>query len=218
MCRLASPSVNLYGIENRLPAIEGRVVVVARSRFHRVSKGARAHREFQFVDLPAGPGFIYAYADGFAPYYSAMTIDAGRRIETSISLLLEAVASGTVFDAGGSPVEGAAVNIGYSNSMAGEDILADLTSGHVMTDVEGTFEIHGRCPTRPLRCRRSSMDGCPTSSPSTPSTLASSSPGSSCACSSVERDDRRKCLAAPPAVTRVPERERERGREGESRP
>ena len=122
------------------------MTVLAQSRFHHMSKSARVRGAFQFVDLPAGPVAIKAYAEGFAPYFGVVNVRAGARVDTNIGLLLEAAASGRVLTAGDEPVAGATVHVAYSNSLPGADILADLASGHVVTDAEGQFGIEGLVP------------------------------------------------------------------------
>ena len=146
---LTSPSVVTGALTDAVTrqGIEGRVVVVVHSRFHHVSKGARARGAFQFVDLPDGPAIIYAYADGFAPHYGELTVEAGKQRDMQIGLLLEAVASGSVLNADDSPVAGAIVNVGYDESVSGADILAGLAGGHVVSsEEEGGFRIRGLVP------------------------------------------------------------------------
>lgn len=126
--------------------VEGRVTAVARSRFHHVSKSARVRGAFQFIDLPAGSTNVYAYAERFAPYFGQMTIDAGKTQNLQISLLLEAVVSGTVLNADGSPAAGADVRVGYGRSLQGADILAGLARGFMVAGQEGEFGISGLVP------------------------------------------------------------------------
>ena len=102
---------------------------------------------FQFTDLPAGRVAIQAFADGYAPYYGSLTVEAGKGYEEQIGLLLQAAASGTVVDAGGSAVVGAIINnVSNSESLPGAHVLASLAGGYVMTDVEGTFKVLGLVP------------------------------------------------------------------------
>ena len=126
--------------------IEGRVTMLVQSRYHFVTKGAKASGLFQFSDLPAGPAAIHAYADGFTPYYGTMTVEGGKNYEKQIGLLLEAVASGTVLDASRRPVVGATVSVGYSESLSGADVLSSLVGGYVTTEAEGRFKLHGLVP------------------------------------------------------------------------
>lgn len=138
--------------------VSGRVVLTVRGRFHHVSKGATTDGPFRFVDLPTGPGTILAYADGFAPHYGELRVEAGKQLETSVGLLLEAAASGTVVGGDGTPVPGATVRVGYSASMAGADALAGFAAGHVMSDEEGTFDIRGLVPDTPI-AMQAELDG-----------------------------------------------------------
>lgn len=130
--------------------VEGRVTVLTRSRFHHVSKSARVRGAFQFIDLPAGPTNVYAYAEKFAPYFGQMTIDAGKTKNLQISLLLEAVVSGTVRDADGSPAADADVRVGYGRSLPGADVLAGLARGFTVAGQEGEFRISGLLPDTPI--------------------------------------------------------------------
>ena len=132
-------------------AIEGRVSLLMRSRFHHVSKSTRTRGEFAFVDLPEGPGIIQAYADGFAPHFSVLRmVYAAERVETQIALLLEAVAVGSVLAADDSAAEGATVYVGYARSLAGAEQLARLAGGHMVTNEEGQFRITGLVPDNPI--------------------------------------------------------------------
>ena len=123
--------------------VEGRVTVLARSRFNHVTKSARVRGAFQFTDLPAGSAILYAYAEKFAPYFGQVTIDAGKTQNMQISLLLEAAVSGTVLNADGSPAVGADVRVGYGQSLPGADILAGLARGFMIAGPEGEFGIRG---------------------------------------------------------------------------
>ena len=130
--------------------VDGGVTVLARSRFHHVSKSARVRGAFQFIDLPAGSANVYAYAERFAPYFGQMTIDVGKTQDLQISLLLEAVVSGTVLDADGSPAADADVRAGYGRSLMGADVLAGLARGFMVTGQEGKFRISGLVPDTPI--------------------------------------------------------------------
>lgn len=126
--------------------IEGRVTVVVRHPLNHVSSTAMAALgTFQFDDLPAGPAVVYARAVGFAPHFGTLTVDAGKRVETQIGLLLEAAASGTVLDRG-EPVTGSRIHVGYDRSMLGAGTLAGFIRGRVMTNSEGMFRVSGLVP------------------------------------------------------------------------
>ena len=139
--------------------IDGRVVLLLQGRFHHhVSKGTRARGTFRLVDLPAGSGVIYAYADGFAPHYDELTVEAGEQIEIRIGMLLGAAVSGSVLAADGSPVPHATVYVGYDESLPGAEILAGLAGGHVVTDEEGGFRVLGLVPDTPIALQ-AQLDG-----------------------------------------------------------
>lgn len=55
--------------------------VQVQSRYHFVTKGEWVHGPFQFTDIPAGRAAIHVYADGYAPYYGALTVEGGKSYE-----------------------------------------------------------------------------------------------------------------------------------------
>ena len=126
--------------------LAGRVILTVKGRYHHVSKGALAQGLFRFVGLPTGPAIAVAYADGYAPHYSELTVEAGKESATSIGLLREASAAGTVQDAGGDPITGATVYVAYGDSVPGAGKLAGFAAGFNITDSEGTFGIHALVP------------------------------------------------------------------------
>ena len=126
--------------------VAGTVVLDARDRFYQVSKSAEVRGAFEFVDLPAGPAVVQALADGFAPHFGTLTIAAKERTDIRIGLLLQAVASGHVLEADGSPAVEAVVYVGYSSSLPGAETLAALAGGDSVTDEEGQFVIEGLVP------------------------------------------------------------------------
>lgn len=132
-------------------AVEGRVTLVVRHPLNLVSSSTRTRGgAFRFDDLPPGPAVIYAQADGFAPYFGALTIDAGKRHETGLGVLLEAAASGRVLDRDGSPATDARVSVRYSRTLPGGGILAGLVRGNVVADANGTFRVGGLVPDTPI--------------------------------------------------------------------
>ena len=126
--------------------VDGWVAVDVHSRYHHVSKSARVRGTFEFVDLPAGTAVVQALADGFAPHFGTLSVDGKNRTDTRIGLLLEAVASGHVIEADGSPAVDAVVYVGYSPSLSGAETLAALAGGRPMADEEGQFLIEGLVP------------------------------------------------------------------------
>ena len=128
---------------------------------------ARTRRgAFRFDDLPPGPAIVVAHADGFAPHFGTLNVDAGNGQSTRIGLLLEAVAGGLVVDSNEDPVEGARIRIGYDRLLPGAGFFASFSRGRAMT---------------PLPSKPSSGSVGRTSSPSL-SNLAWLSRGSFCAC------------------------------------
>ena len=129
---------------------EGYVTLYVRGSINALNSAARTRRgAFRFDDLPPGPAIVVAHADGFAPYFGTLNVDAGKGQSTRIGLLLEAVAGGLVVDSNEDPVEGARVRIGYDrllpdhrdprryrfprrpSSMNGDDIVGGWrSSGH----------------------------------------------------------------------------------------
>ena len=149
---LRSPSVVAGKMQDAVTrrAVTGIVSVLVQNRFNHVADSARANGTFTFNDLPDGPAIVYAHADGFAPYYGEATVEAGKRTELQLDLLLEAVARGQVVDGNGSAVVGARVHVGYESSMRGREILSGLTTGYTMTVDEGIFRIRGLVPDTPI--------------------------------------------------------------------
>ena len=126
--------------------IDGWVALDVYSRYYHVSKSARVQGAFEFVDLPGGTASVQALADGFAPHFGTLSVEAKERTNIRIGLLLQAVASGHVFEADGSPAVDAVVYVGYSPSLSGAEILAALAGGRPMADEAGQFLIEGLVP------------------------------------------------------------------------
>lgn len=137
----------------------GVVTVLARDRYNLVSASEEANTLFQFDDLPPGPAVIYTQADGFAPYFGTVTIEAGKRTDVRLGLLLEAVATGQVLESNGDPVLGARVYIGYGSSVPGNETLVGLVGGLTTTVNEGLFRISSLVPDTPIALQAMTPDG-----------------------------------------------------------
>ena len=128
-------------------AADGLVTLVVSHPLTQVSVTTRTRNgEFQFDDLPPGPAMIYAHGDGFAPYYSTMTIEAGTHHKVNIPLLLGSAARGVVLRADGTPAVNARVRVVYRPSVLGSGILENLAGGNVTADEDGSFRIGGLLP------------------------------------------------------------------------
>lgn len=114
---------------------------------------------FRIEDLLPGTGVVVAVADGFAPYWTTTTLTAGDTYKARIRLLLEAGALGTVVDASGSPVAGAFVYVTYSDDDGGGGLLEGYTTGRLVTDNEGVFEVFGLLPDTDARLHAELDDG-----------------------------------------------------------
>ena len=97
-----------------------------------------------------GPAIVVAHADGFAPHFGTLNVDAGNGQSTRIGLLLEAVAGGLVVDSNEDPVEGARVRIGYDRLLPGAGFFASFSRGRAMTRSGGEFELRGLLPDTPI--------------------------------------------------------------------
>jgi len=104
--------------------------------------------EFRFQDLPTVSDQVayIAYAPGFAPRFGLFTLNEKAPTNVRIGLLLDALASGTVVDAAGDPVDGALVHATYSNDTEGAGMLEGLIGGRVQTGADGTFQLDGIVP------------------------------------------------------------------------
>ena len=138
--------------------IEGTVTVHVDNPINAVSGSAVVRGSFRFTDLPPGRAAVYAYAEGYAPRFGVLNVEAGKAYETRLDMLLEAVAGGRVVDAAGEPVVGARVRVGYDVSVEGADILAGMVRGFVTTDANGVFVIGGLIPDTPIAFR-AEVDG-----------------------------------------------------------
>ena len=128
-------------------AADGLVTLVVSHPLTQVSVTTRTRNgEFRFDDLPPGPAMIYAHGDGFAPYYSTMTIKAGKRHNANVPLLLESAARGVVLRADGEPAVTARVRVAYPRNVPGSGILENLAGGNVTADEDGRFRIGGLLP------------------------------------------------------------------------
>ncbi|MCY4508340.1 MAG: hypothetical protein OXG35_15500 [Acidobacteria bacterium] len=88
---------------------------------------------FRFAGVPRGPAVVLARADGYAPYFGALTIEAGKQHGVRIGLLPEATTSGVVLDGNGCPAAGAHVHVGYNRALPGAGLLSVLTRARTVT-------------------------------------------------------------------------------------
>ena len=109
-------------------------------------------------DLPAGPAVLVVVADGYAPYWSAITLERDDH-SARVGLLLEASATGTVIDSSGAPVLGAFVSVAYSDEAGGGGLLDGYTTGRLMTMSDGEFSIYGLLPDTPIEVQGFLEDG-----------------------------------------------------------
>lgn len=115
---------------------------------------------FELKDLPSGPAVLMATAEGFAPYWSTLTLEKGEQERAwSIRLLLDAGASGTVVDADGQPVRSAWVAVGYTDSDGGYGLLESFVGGEPWTNADGEFRIYGLIPDVPIALQAEAPDG-----------------------------------------------------------
>ena len=114
---------------------------------------------FKIGDLPGGSATIIANAEGFAPFWSELTIDAGESRDARIRLLMEANVTGTVLNADGSPVHAAYVVASYPDEVGGYGLLESFTGGEPWTDTDGAFELYGLIPGVPVHLRAELDDG-----------------------------------------------------------
>ena len=101
---------------------------------------------FQFGDVPPGPAVVLARADGFAPYFGGLTIEAGEPRDVRIQLLREATMSGVVLDENGCPTPDARVHVGYGRALPGAGAFSALIRGRTVTRSDGVFMIGGLVP------------------------------------------------------------------------
>lgn len=114
---------------------------------------------FKIGDLPGGSATIIANAEGFAPFWSELTINAGESRDARIRLLMEANVTGTVLNADGSPVHAAYVVASYPDEVGGYGLLESFTGGEPWTDTDGAFELYGLIPGVPVHLRAELDDG-----------------------------------------------------------
>ncbi len=105
---------------------------------------------FRFDDVPPGPAVVLARADGFAPYFGELTIEAGEPRDMRIELLPEATMNGVVLDGNGCPAPDARVHVGYGRALPGAGAFSALTRGRTVTRSDGVFMIGGLVPSTPI--------------------------------------------------------------------
>jgi hypothetical protein len=137
----------LYDMATRLNVREGMVSVMVDHRVNpRSSSVFVTNGQYEFRGLPPGPALLVAHADGFAPTYSVVTLDAGAQEQADVGLLLDGVVSGRAVDAAGDPVLGATVHVTYEG-FEGAEILAPFIGGYTMTEQpDGRFRVNGIVP------------------------------------------------------------------------
>lgn len=125
---------------------EGLVTLIAGHPDNLVETARTRGGMFQFGDVLPGPAVVLARADGFAPYFGELTIEAGKRSDVRIGLLPEATTSGFVLDGNGCPAADARVHVGYSRALPGAGFFSVLTRGRTVTQSDGAFMIGGLVP------------------------------------------------------------------------
>jgi len=138
--------------------VDGTVKILVRHALNYVAKTARVRGVFRFVDLPPGPAVMYAYADGFAPSFDTMSVEAGKSYARNINLMLEARAGGTVLNADDSPAAGAVVHVQYNDTVPGALTLAGLVRGDIKAGEDGAFELRSLLPARTIHLQ-AELDG-----------------------------------------------------------
>ena len=131
--------------------VEAAITVIVEDRGGIVSMNTdTASGSFKMNDLPKGPAILIADAKGFAPFWSEMTVSAGESRNIRIRLQLEANVTGTVLDAGGSPVHGAYVVASYSDQAGAYGLLESSAGGQPWTDSNGFFALSRLIPDVPI--------------------------------------------------------------------
>ena len=129
---------------------EGLVTLIAGHPDSLVETARTLDGMFRFGDVPAGPAVVLARADGFAPYFGELTIEAGEPGNVRIELLPEATLSGVVLDENGCPAPDARVHVGYRRALPGAGAFSALTRGRTVTRSDGIFMIGGLVPSTPI--------------------------------------------------------------------
>ena len=129
---------------------EGLVTLIAGHPDSLVETARTLDGMFQFGDVPPGPAVVLARADGFAPYFGELTIEAGKPGDVRIELLPEATMSGVVLDGNGCPAPDARVHVGYRRALPGGGAFSALTRGRTVTRSDGVFMIGGLVPSTPI--------------------------------------------------------------------
>lgn len=114
---------------------------------------------FRVEDLPSGPAVVMASAEGYAPTWSQVTIEAKDLSTAQLRLKLEAFASGTVVNASGSAVPGAYVSVVYTDEAGAYGMLESQVGGVPWSDAEGRFGLMGLIPDVPITFQAESDDG-----------------------------------------------------------
>jgi len=129
---------------------EGLVTLIAGHPDSLAETARTLHGMFRFGDVPPGPAVVLARADGFAPYFVELTIEAGKPAEVRIELLPEATMSGAVLDENGCPAPDARVHVGYRRALPGGGAFSALTRGRTVTRSDGVFMLGGLVPSTPI--------------------------------------------------------------------
>ena len=121
--------------------------------------GRAASGAYEIGDLPSGPAVVMASAEGYAPAWRPVSIESGESHTAAFRLDLEALATGTVVDAGGLSVAGAYVFASYSDEEGAYGMLDSLVGGVPWTDAQGRFGLGGLIPDVPITLQAESADG-----------------------------------------------------------
>lgn len=142
----------LFDMATKRAVLDGAVTLIVDHPANLVSDAAHVENgRFEFEALPPGPAILVANADGFAPHFSTLTIDAGKTHALRIGLLLEGAVRGSVLDASGALVTGAVLSVVYDSAFAPGALLESFVGGRLVTGDDGMFAVERIVPDTSFR-------------------------------------------------------------------
>ena len=137
----------VYDLSSQQSVREGDVTVTVYHPANLVSSEAPVEGgAFTMEGLPPGPAILVAHAEGFAPHFSSLTIEAGKTRTVRVGLLLDGEVKGKVLDADGNPAESADLHVEYNSEFLAGEILVSFVGGFTFTDEDGAFSVNGIVP------------------------------------------------------------------------
>ncbi len=139
-------SGTVYDLSSQQTVLDALVAVTVKHPANLVTTGAKVEGGvFSVGGLPPGPAILLASAPGYAPHFSALTVDRKSQ-NVRVGMILEGQVRGSVVGADGKPVNGVRLHVEYNSGFPAGEMLVSFVGGHVVTEEGGAFSVNGIVP------------------------------------------------------------------------